>query len=350
MGGQTSTTQTTQQQSQTAPWKPTQPYLQQALQQLGPALGNTGTSAGENSAIEQLVGNARDMPNFGAPAGNLASQLLDGTYRVNPNSTVGQSYNTLKAQVAPYAAPGYANPYNNPAFQNYLDVTTRDIANRVNSMFAGAGRDLSGINQQALARGITEGTAPTFANEYNTLAGQQMDAAKTLFGAGLGASAAGVGNAQTGLGVAGALPQLENQNAQSLLQAYAQRYGLPLSKLSQAESLLLPIAQLGSQSQGTGSSTTVQEANPINQLLSAAAIAASIYKNSDRRLKRDITQIGALNDGTPVYRFRYIDSPKVHIGLMADEVEQFAPQAVIELGGFKLVDYGRATDRAAGAA
>jgi hypothetical protein len=278
MGGQTTQTTQQSQQSQTDPWKPTQPYLQATLQQLGPALRNTATSADESSALQELIRNAQAMPNFGGLTGDLAGRLLSGTYQVNPNSTVGQSYDALKAQYAPYGASEYVNPYTNPAFKDYLDTTTRDIANRVTAMFAGAGRDLSGINQQALARGITEGTAPIFANEYNSLAGQQMDAAKTLFGAGLGASAAGVGNAQTGLEVAGALPQLENQNAQSLLQAYAQGYGLPLSKLSGAESLLLPIAQLGSQSQGSGTSTSTLETPWYNTLIGGALAAAKLGK------------------------------------------------------------------------
>jgi hypothetical protein len=255
MGGETTQTTQQSQQSQTDPWKPTQPYLEQALQQLGPALGNTGTSPGESSALQQLIANAQSMPNFGGVAGDLAGQLLNGTFQVNPSSTVGQSYDALKAQYAPYTGSGYLNPYNNPAFQSYLDTTTRDIGNRVNSMFAGAGRDLSGINQESLARGITEGTAPIFANQYNQNVGAQQHAIDSLFGGGLGASAAGVGNARTGLGVAGALPQITNQNTQSLLQAYAQQYGLPLSKLGQAESLLLPIAGLGKQSSGTSTST-----------------------------------------------------------------------------------------------
>src|SRR5712691_2435338 len=259
MGGETTQTTQQSQQSQTDPWKPTQPYLEQALQQLGPALGNTGTSAGESSALQQLIANAQGMPNFGGVAGDLAGRLLNGTYQVNPNSTVGQSYDALKAQYAPYTGSDYTNPYNNPAFKDYLDTTTRDIANRVNSMFAGAGRDLSGINQESLARGITEGTAPAFANQYNQNVGAQQHAIDALFGGGVSASAAGVGNATTGVGVAGTLPQLTDQNAQGLLQAYAQQYGLPLSKLGQAESLLLPIAQLGSQSSSTGTSNSTQQ-------------------------------------------------------------------------------------------
>jgi hypothetical protein len=279
MGGQTSTTQQTSQQSQTQPWKPTQPYLQQTLAQLGPALRNTGTPADESSALQELIRNAQTMPNFGSVAGDLAGQLLDGTYRVNPNSTVGQAYDALKAGYAPYTGPDYINPYNNPAFRNYLDTTTRDISSRVNSMFAGAGRDLSGINQESLARGITEGTAPIFANEYNTLAGQQQHAVDSQFSGGLGASAAGIDIAKAGLGVAGNLPQIADQNAQSLLQAYAQKYGLPLSKLGQAENLLLPIASLGSQSQGSSNSTSTTQAPWYNPLISAALAAAKLAKS-----------------------------------------------------------------------
>jgi hypothetical protein len=278
MGGQTTQTTQQSQQSQTDPWKPTQPYLQQTLQQLGPALRNTGTSADENSALQELIRNAQNMPNFGGVAGDLAGRLLNGTYQVNPNSTVGQSYDALKAQYAPYTGSDYTNPYSNPAFKNYLDTTTRDIANRVNSMFAGAGRDLSGINQESLARGITEGTAPAFANQYNQNVGAQQHAIDSLFGGGLNASAAGVGNATTGLGVAGNLPQINDQNAQSVLQAYAEKYGLPLNKLSGVENLLLPIASLGSQSQGSGTSTSTMQTPWYNTAINAALAAAKLGK------------------------------------------------------------------------
>src|SRR5260370_18764196 len=121
MGGETTQTTQQSQQSQTDPWKPTQPYLEQALQQLGPALGNTGTSAGESSALQQLIANAQGMPNFGGVAGGLAGQLLNGTFQVNPNSTVGQSYAALKAQHSPYTRSHYPHPYNHPTFHGYLD-------------------------------------------------------------------------------------------------------------------------------------------------------------------------------------------------------------------------------------
>jgi hypothetical protein len=66
---------------------------------------------------------------------------------------------------------------------------------------------------------------------------------------------------------------------------------------------------------------------------------------SDRRLKEDIEEVGALFDGTPVYRFRYRGMPQTQIGLMADDVERRVPDAVVvSSDGFKRVDYKMATE------
>ena len=64
---------------------------------------------------------------------------------------------------------------------------------------------------------------------------------------------------------------------------------------------------------------------------------------SDRRLKRDISRIGTLKNGLPVYRFRYLWDAVERIGLMADEVERAHPEAVLEGPlGFKMVNYAAA--------
>lgn len=61
---------------------------------------------------------------------------------------------------------------------------------------------------------------------------------------------------------------------------------------------------------------------------------------SDRRLKDDIEEIGAV-DGLPLYRFRYKGAPARHIGFMADEVEKKVPSAVVtDISGYKKVNYG----------
>lgn len=64
---------------------------------------------------------------------------------------------------------------------------------------------------------------------------------------------------------------------------------------------------------------------------------------SDRRLKSDIVRVGTLDNGLPVYSFRYLGTPATVIGLMADEVELVHPEAVGEVNGYKHVDYAAAT-------
>jgi len=67
--------------------------------------------------------------------------------------------------------------------------------------------------------------------------------------------------------------------------------------------------------------------------------AASILKFSDRRLKKNIHKIGQLRNGLNVYTFNYIWDDHKYIGVMADEVKEIAPHAVININGFDHVDY-----------
>lgn len=77
-----------------------------------------------------------------------------------------------------------------------------------------------------------------------------------------------------------------------------------------------------------------------------AAVGANIGSGlgsglfSDRRLKRDIKRVGTGARGLSIYSYRYAWGGPVQLGYMADEVEQVAPHAVGEYGGFKTVDYG----------
>lgn len=84
-----------------------------------------------------------------------------------------------------------------------------------------------------------------------------------------------------------------------------------------------------------------------NLLGSSGGIAGLMSIFSDENLKENIEPVGKLYDGTNVYRYNYIGSLIPHIGVMAQEVERDRPDAVTEIGGFKAVNYAKATDRAA---
>jgi hypothetical protein len=63
---------------------------------------------------------------------------------------------------------------------------------------------------------------------------------------------------------------------------------------------------------------------------------------SDIRLKRDIAALGQHADGINLYRFRYLWSDTVHVGVMAQEVAAARPDAVRQgADGYLRVDYAR---------
>ena len=70
----------------------------------------------------------------------------------------------------------------------------------------------------------------------------------------------------------------------------------------------------------------------------AGSVGGAAIMASDIRVKDDIERIGLVN-GIPLYKFRYKGQDEETIGVMAQEVEQIIPDAVIEINGIKHVDY-----------
>ena len=63
---------------------------------------------------------------------------------------------------------------------------------------------------------------------------------------------------------------------------------------------------------------------------------------SDVRLKRDIVLVGRLDDGLGIYRYRYLWSKTVYVGVLAQEVALDHPDAVVRGPfGYLMVDYGK---------
>jgi hypothetical protein len=63
---------------------------------------------------------------------------------------------------------------------------------------------------------------------------------------------------------------------------------------------------------------------------------------SDVRLKRDIVQVGRLDNGIGIYRFRYNWSDQTYVGVLAQEVQQIIPDSVVTgPDGYLRVDYAK---------
>lgn len=91
------------------------------------------------------------------------------------------------------------------------------------------------------------------------------------------------------------------------------------------------------QSTSQGTSTT-RQSDPLGTAGDIAKIA-SIFM-SDRRLKRDIQEVGTDEHGHKWYDFRYLWSDTIHRGLMAQDLLKTEPWRVLEMpNGYYAVNY-----------
>lgn len=355
--------QTTTQQSQTQPWAPAQPLLGGILGQLQSGLGSTGLTGNESNAINSLIQNAGSANQFAPQIMDYAKNLLSGGGANAQAGNIQSGYDRFVNQTNPLASNTDYNPYNTPGFSDAINTLKSDITSGINGQFAAAGRDFSGANQQALGRGLTQGIAPVIAQQYNQNVANQQGAAGNLYNAsnsnaGLlsGLQQQFLANQGAGIGASGSALDAANNGANAVLSAEQIRRNTPIQSLGLLANIGIPIAGLGSQSSGT--STTVNSPSTLQKIGQGVGIASSLFGGgqsgvlpaafkfiSDRNAKDDIARVGWLNDGTPVYRFRYKGDQRFQIGLMAQDIEQRVPEAVGQIGPYLAVDYKLATDK-----
>ncbi|NPV22860.1 tail fiber domain-containing protein [Bradyrhizobium sp. 81013] len=258
MGGQSSSTQT--QQSQTQPWQPAQPMLQGILSQVGNGLNNTGLTSAESGALDQLKQNAAQGNPYAGGIGAYAQSLLNGGNALAQAPTAQTNLQTLQGQLTPYANGSMIG--NNPALAAQLAQIQNDVGTSINGQFAAVGRDFSGANQMAYGRGVAAAEAPVIAAQYNQDVQNQLSAANALYGAG-NTTANMLGGMQQqylanqGQGVTASQAALDAQNygANATLAEEAQRRGIPVQALGLLAQIGTPIAQLGQQTNGTVTGT-----------------------------------------------------------------------------------------------
>lgn len=73
--------------------------------------------------------------------------------------------------------------------------------------------------------------------------------------------------------------------------------------------------------------------------------ASGIFTISDRRLKENLRLVGNIGD-LPVYEYDYIGIERKRFGFLAQDVEKIVPEAVVQIGRYKAVNYPKAADRA----
>ena len=288
----------------------------------------------------------------------LSGTQQAGIYNTNAAANQAQPYygaaTALTAGAAQNVGPltqqqigYYQNPYTqavvNPTVQALQQQQGQQLAQQqAEAIKSGAAfgersglqrAQLQGQQNLALGQAIAPLYQQGYTNAAQIAAGQQgvvasdlarqMQAGQQLAGLGQGAQGAALQGAQAQL-QAGAIPQQTQQALDTALyQQFQQQQGYPF----QVAQFLANIAE------GTGalSGSTTTTTSP-----------AGFF--SDERLKTDIKKIGKTNDGQPIYSYKYKGEDRTQIGLMAQDVEKKHPSAIGLMGGYKTVDYKKATE------
>ena len=232
MGGSSGGGTTTVQKAD--PWSGAQPYLTDVMK--------NAQQVYQNSANNQYYPGSTVVP-F-SPASNEALNMIQNR-ATQGSPLISSAQNELNKTIS----GGYLDPTNDPAYQTMMN----DVTNQVNSQFGAAGRTGSGMNQQALARGLAQGGSALYDQErqrqmQGMLFAPQM-ANQDYYDAGM-------------LGQVGAA---QEQQAQNQLNDQVARYNynqnLPLQNLQNYSSIINGYGGLGGTSTSTGSATSAS--NPI---------------------------------------------------------------------------------------
>lgn len=315
----------------------------------------------QRSALDSIIAEAMGGTSYAGGSENFLNGLFSGNglnaaqTNLASGLTGGQFVNPAFAETARVAAGGDvgSNPFLDAAFARSADAMGENFQDNViagmDNAFAASGR--LGSKAYAKARGSEE---DAYGRQLNDLANEiyggayQFDQSRK--DAALG-QLAGLGQQDIENRLAGS--GLYQQGTDNLFGGVSAIPGVNAARYSDAERLF----QAGTTQQDQpwrsvrlgadiinslqGGQKTTQDVNPWGQVAQIGTSLAAAYMMSDRRLKRDIRRVGALPSGLPVYRFRYLWRDDEHIGVMAQEAARLFPEAVIEVGGWLAVDYGR---------
>jgi Chaperone of endosialidase len=261
---------------------------------LGDVLGSTEALQNQSNQQQQAgqLGDAITSGAFGSDRTGIAAANLEEQQNLANNSTIANIANT-----------GYTN------------------AQQVAEQQQGVNLSAQQANRAALGTAAT-----TLAGVGSTAYGEGANTASELGALGTGAQTAGLAGANAQIAAGTVQQQTEQAQDTAEYNQFLQQQSYPF----QVGSWLAGI----SEGIGTNEGSTTTTTQPGGFF-------------SDKRLKHDIKKIGKTYDGQTIYSYKMGDDPRTRIGLIAQEVEKKHPDAVGLAAGFKMVDYGKATDPAA---
>jgi hypothetical protein len=293
----------------------------------------------------QFVAGMTPTQQAGVQGTNAAANLAQPFYQAGTGLTMqgAQSVGPLtQGQIGYYQDPftqSVVNPTLGALRQDQGQQRSMQQAQQIKS--GAFGGDRAGLERANLARqqnlGTAQAIAPLYSQGYQTgvqtAMGQQgvissdlqrkLAAGQQVAGLGTGAQGAALQGAQQQLAAGTAEQQTQQADLTAQYQQFLQQQGFPYQQAQFLANIAMGTGAL------SGSTTTTQQPSGFF---------------SDRRLKHDVHEIGKTHDGQPIYSYKYNGDNKTQIGLMAQDVEKHHPEAVGVMGGYKTVDYGKATE------
>jgi hypothetical protein len=143
---------------------------------------------------------------------------------------------------------------------------------------------------------------------------------------------------QTSKGV-GAMDEDEsNRNLDTALDGIDEAKRATLRRLIVKGAFVTPVVASFAMA-GLSIDDVAQAQNTTATTTTISGVAGAPIK-SDRRLKTEVARVGTHSAGFGLYRFRYLWSDEEHVGVIAQEVREVMPQAVLcGEDGFLQVDY-----------
>lgn len=293
------------------PWEPSQPFLEQGLQDAGDLYNRGGFNI---------------TPWQGSMVAGY-DPFRAGADAMTPGAT-GMALGGVQAGMG---ALGQAmNPNQQSAqFDQTVQNRINQIMPQINSSFAGSGMTGSGLHAQNLSRGVSQGVADTLDQNW------QQNQSRALQAAGMVP-----GLAQAGFGaldyMRGAGQDRQEQTQNELSAAILQDQQAKTAELSAIQDYLALTSGVGSMF-GVQQSTTSGSPGALGLL--GFGLQALPLMFSDRRVKEDIKRVGKTEGGLPIFTYRYKGGGPTQMGVMAQDVQKKNPDAVHHVGGLLAVDY-----------
>lgn len=297
----------------------------QQQQQLGLGAAQANRAAQQQAAQQAL---AIGQQGFGQGLSAAQQQAALGQQLFGMGSTTGQNAAALGQQI-------YGQGTGTAAQQAAM-------GQQIFGQGATAAAQQAALGQQQFGQGATTAAQQAALGQQqfaqgNTAAGTSAALGQGLYGMGANTASqlAALGTGAQGAALSGAGAQLAAGQAEQATQQaentakyneFLQAQSLPYQQLKLASDIALGT--------GTAQGSTTTTAQPGGFF-------------SDERLKENIKAVGKTFDGQTIHSYNYKGDPRTQIGLIAQEVQKHHPEAVGLAGGYKTVNYDKATEDAA---